>query len=532
MNRRLANSLPLAVLAIAVAGGSVLRAWRLGERSMWFDESVSYATITRFSWAEMIERTGQAVHPPLYYIVLRLWSLCWGTSLTSLRALSVALGAATIVGVYLFCRDTFGPCAVEADRAPSAVEHGARNTAACIAATAAALLATSSVHIVWSQEARMYMLGACLAAFSTWSLVRALRSGRPQWWALYTLLAAAFIYTHNFAAFTIFAQACFAFLAPAWKRPGDGWNVGRRSSLQTLAALAAVVLLYLPWAPTLVRQATRVNGDYWIPPVRAWTLPNAWYDLVVPRNGFEAPPRLAVVVVAADLLAVVFVAWRAGKMGGRLVALLVLVPVACALAVSAFGTSIIIDRYFLFAQLFLLCALARAVWVLPGAPLRIAATVTLLSGGLLLHQRHWTALERGRAEGLSAAVAHVMRRRQADEPLIVVNPALFQAVRYYASDEAPVRLFAPERLSHYNGGPLLLPGDVCDDLALAASHARRAWVFDSSGFQSSFPRYRLTSVWRPRDGTQRSFREANYFQGAIYVTEYERREDVAVGRIR
>src|SRR5690606_18966451 len=91
------------VLAVAMA----LRFYRIGDRSMWFDESVSWTTVTRFGWTEMIERTSEAVHPPFYYIVLRLWTGIAGDSLVAMRALSVVLAAVTIVGVYQFCRDAF-----------------------------------------------------------------------------------------------------------------------------------------------------------------------------------------------------------------------------------------------------------------------------------------------------------------------------------------------------------------------------------------------------------------------------------------
>lgn len=84
-----------------------LRCDRLREASLWFDEAVSFTSIHDFSWSEMIRRTGEAVHPPLYYICLRLWCSVFGLSVVAMSSLSVALALLTMLRTYLFCRDAF-----------------------------------------------------------------------------------------------------------------------------------------------------------------------------------------------------------------------------------------------------------------------------------------------------------------------------------------------------------------------------------------------------------------------------------------
>ena len=55
----------------------------------------------------MIERTGEstAVHPPLYFALLRGWTSCFGDSEWGLRSLSAVAGVLTIVGACLLARE-------------------------------------------------------------------------------------------------------------------------------------------------------------------------------------------------------------------------------------------------------------------------------------------------------------------------------------------------------------------------------------------------------------------------------------------
>ena len=61
-------------------------------------------------------------------------------------------------------------------------------------------------------------MGATLAIFSSWALLRALQSpqGRYRDWLLYAVLALLFLYTHNMALFSVAAQAIFIAGLSAW----------------------------------------------------------------------------------------------------------------------------------------------------------------------------------------------------------------------------------------------------------------------------------------------------------------------------
>src|SRR3989344_6483789 len=137
--------------------------------ALWHDEAFS-ALYLRYPWDEMFYRIGLDVHPPLYYIILRLWSYLASDSLLSLRLLSILFGVLTVWAGYLYVKQTFGNKK--------------------LALLASLLLAINPFQIQYSLEARMYTLGTFLVLWSSYILLKALDSeGRKslKYWAGYGL---------------------------------------------------------------------------------------------------------------------------------------------------------------------------------------------------------------------------------------------------------------------------------------------------------------------------------------------------------
>jgi uncharacterized membrane protein len=84
------------VLVAALA----LRTWKLGEKNLWLDEAASWDLATS-SIARLIALTAADIHPPLYYLALKLWVWIFGDSVGALRSLSVVSG---VLAVYLMYR--------------------------------------------------------------------------------------------------------------------------------------------------------------------------------------------------------------------------------------------------------------------------------------------------------------------------------------------------------------------------------------------------------------------------------------------
>src|SRR5665213_2638211 len=85
---------------------AILRIYNLTSISLWHDEAFSALLIT-YHWGEMFHRIGLDVHPPAYYVALRLWAYVFGHSLWALRGFSMFFGVATVYATYLFVKAAF-----------------------------------------------------------------------------------------------------------------------------------------------------------------------------------------------------------------------------------------------------------------------------------------------------------------------------------------------------------------------------------------------------------------------------------------
>src|SRR5258708_22082891 len=122
--------------------GLILRLISLNQ-SLWLDEATSASTI-KMSLSTFFQKFAQGdFHPPLYYLTLRLWGSIFGTSEVALRSLSILFAVATIYVVYRIGRELIS------------------SKAGLIASL---LLATSGLHVYYSQEARMYSMSTFLVS--------------------------------------------------------------------------------------------------------------------------------------------------------------------------------------------------------------------------------------------------------------------------------------------------------------------------------------------------------------------------------
>jgi uncharacterized membrane protein len=284
------SRLPLLLILLA---GTGLRLFRLGAASLWYDETVS-VLLAGSPVRELLRHTAGDIHPPGYYLLLRAWLLLsgyptghadpTGNGLEFASAfLSLAAGVLLIALVYALARRVAG--------------HPA-------ALWAAALVALSPFNVWYSQEVRMYTVGACLGGLVLYALLRATglrhpnagppvtlsgsatvfsqpqadgegsRRARAAWWAVYAAAAAAGMYTLYYFAFLLVAANLWVAAWLIWTASrtlvsGSLPAIRRRSVplWPWLLANVAAAFLYVPWIPVAWRQATD-------PPVPPWrTLP-------------------------------------------------------------------------------------------------------------------------------------------------------------------------------------------------------------------------------------------------------------------
>ncbi|QQG47103.1 MAG: glycosyltransferase family 39 protein [Candidatus Woesebacteria bacterium] len=126
--------------------GLVIRLISLNQ-SFWLDEATSMLS-TKMSLTHFFSNfiVGD-FHPPLYYLSLRFWVNLLGSNEISARSLSIIFALLTIYVIFLIGKAVFNKKA---------------------GMIAALLLATSPLHIYYSQEARMYTMSTFLASLSVY----------------------------------------------------------------------------------------------------------------------------------------------------------------------------------------------------------------------------------------------------------------------------------------------------------------------------------------------------------------------------
>jgi len=232
-------------LTLIILMGFAIRLYKLGEQSLWYDETVS-AFLASQSPSELIAHTARDIHPPGYYLLLHYWAVAAGNSEFALAFFSVVFGVLLIpltysLAQYLINRD--------------------------VALWAALLVAVSPFNIWYSQEVRMYTLGAALGLIATHCALSACAASSSiarRYWAGYLVAGAAGLYALYYFTFLLLVVNLLLFvymLYPKFNLTMLKW---------WLIANTLLLVAYLPWIPIAWRQATN-------PPVPPWrSLPPFW----------------------------------------------------------------------------------------------------------------------------------------------------------------------------------------------------------------------------------------------------------------
>lgn len=487
--RRTAGLLLILVLAW------FLRRDRLALPSLSSDESFSWR-LTTYSTAELLRHMPGDAHPPLYYLLLKGWTVLFGDSPFALRSLSILFALTSIIVLYALCREA-------AARLPSAATSPS-DTGISGALFAALLLA---LHLAPSEEpsrsARMYSQGIFLAGLTAWLLLRALHCSRGWlgWWLGYGLAVAAFCYTHYYAFFTVAAQTLFMAGDLAVRARKDSLAAVRAPLTGFLLAGTFAFLLYVPWLPVWWKQTHDVWQGFWIQPVtyeHAETVFFSW------SSGLPSYDPMEFLGWTLFLLAcVVWMFWRADR-GGVFFLLQASLPWFLSLALSVWGgRPIFHERYLVFAQ-FSLFGFWGIVWDrLPGLIPRLGLGCFLCAlsvSGLWMIREKWPT----RPPALAAAVAFLRDHYQTGDVVLTASPSALNRLRYYAAQagmpviQARCLLSPFQPLGHVVHLGSLQPEDILwQGLSSESLAAPRLWTLTDANAAMPLPGdyWREVSRW-------------------------------------
>jgi mannosyltransferase len=351
--RRPAERGAVVAVVLAVLAGIVLRF--IAPSVLWLDEAQSLA-IARSDLGGLFAGLRQDGAPPLYYLLLHVWTSVFGTGTFAVRALS---GLFSVLAL------------------PVAWVLGRRLGGVRVATALTLLLASSPFAIRYASETRMYSLVVLLVLLGGAAVSWAVR--RPGPWPVLAVAvtAAALLLTHYWAAYLLVVVALISLAALRRNRAAAG---------RVLVGLALSGLLFLPWLPTLRWQAAHTGTP--------WAHAGGLTSITAALGGWQGGGQVIAVllgdafVVLAVLALVAVPAGDVVRLGisrspapWALLALSVGTLVVAGLA-SLFTSSAVVARYTSVALPPFLALVALGVAGLPGRRTRAAVLALCVLGGL------------------------------------------------------------------------------------------------------------------------------------------------------
>ncbi|MFN6518823.1 MAG: glycosyltransferase family 39 protein [Nostoc sp. CreGUA01] len=173
-------------------------------------------------------------HPPLYYIIARLWMEIFGNSVTAIRSLSAFISLLVFPCVYRLCRELF-------------------DVPLPIPGVAIALMTISPIHLVYAQEAQEYILWLITILLSSASLLRAVQLESPAKdeltkqqqpdlftaWSVYAITLTISLYTFLWSGFLALAHGIYVIAIARFKFTETVRNY--------LIASLVSFLAFMPW---------------------------------------------------------------------------------------------------------------------------------------------------------------------------------------------------------------------------------------------------------------------------------------------
>lgn len=204
--------------------------------SFWMDEGLSVG-IASYPLDEIPGVLKQDGSPPLYYLLLHVWMDVAGRSETAVHWLSLTASLLCIPASMWAGWSLWG------------------KRAGYLGAVLAALLPFLTAY---GEEARMYAFMALFALLAAACFLHAFVYRRRGYLVGFAVFQAAMLYTHSWGIF--FGVGAVVALALVWRASAPAERGGLvKDALLTLGGAA---VLYLPWVPTLLYQASHTGAPW------------------------------------------------------------------------------------------------------------------------------------------------------------------------------------------------------------------------------------------------------------------------------
>jgi len=214
-----------------------IRVAYIDQKNLWFDEVFSWH-MSISSFYEIIVRTTNDIHPPLYYFILKIWDFLFGDSVFSMRLLSAICTSFAVFFIYGISKRFMKPA---------------------LAFLPIILYCISPLNLYYSQEARMSGMNLLFNIAALYYFIRILENEsslrkfiRSPLLYVFIFFESAALYTHYFSFFILVAQLVFLIIH---------FRNNIRAYRPFAIAYSAVITIYLIWVPALIEHVKR--GQAW-----------------------------------------------------------------------------------------------------------------------------------------------------------------------------------------------------------------------------------------------------------------------------
>ena len=309
-------------LPLVLMPALALRVWlALYPEPLWYDEGFS-VVVAQLPWRRMLAATAGDVHPPTYYVLLKVWlrltaALGWPVS-PAARLMSVLFSVAALGLFWLWLSRLTLP-------------QGQRKLVLMVAAYMPGL-------VFYAAEARMYSVLTTFVMAALYALWRSRDACRVASHVGWLLLAG---YAVGLAALTHNVGLLYApVIAVAY---GVYQRFSKPTWAELLVVAGAAIVTWVPWLPVLLAQMQRVTTGYWINPP---TVRSLAYALL--RAMSAPPPYTFTVEQLTFVLVSALTTWGAISLAKRRSSFIVVLALGVptlALAMShVFDTGLLIPR--------------------------------------------------------------------------------------------------------------------------------------------------------------------------------------------
>ncbi len=196
-----------------------------------------------------------AQHPPLYYLLVRLWVERFGNSVAVTRSLSALISLLVFPCVYYLCLELFD--------------------SPLVGWIAIALIAISPYHVLYAQEAREYSLWTVLILLSSWVLLRCLRLTQAhkegyniRGWAIYAITLALSLYTYPFSGVVGIGHGIYVIVIERFRLT--------KAVIAYLGASLLGFLSFTPWLVIIITTWAQTGATWTAIPIPLITWLNMW----------------------------------------------------------------------------------------------------------------------------------------------------------------------------------------------------------------------------------------------------------------